>query len=91
VSRRRLDSLEQYRVACHRFVRQNPWLPLASFGLTILVYPNKFGLAWLAELTLDEWRSEGEVPAGLRAHFPTSYEDTPSVARRMVRARTDGP
>lgn len=42
-----VDSLGQYRVACHRFVRQNPWLPLASFGLTILVYLNKFGLAWL--------------------------------------------
>jgi uncharacterized protein (TIRG00374 family) len=42
-----VSSLEQYRVACHRFVRQDPWLPLASFGLTVLIYLNKFGLAWL--------------------------------------------
>ena len=40
-------SLEQYRLACHRFVRQNPWLPVASFALTVLIYLNKFGLAWL--------------------------------------------
>ncbi len=40
-------SLEQYRGACHRFVRRSPWLPVASLGLTVLIYLNKFGLAWL--------------------------------------------
>lgn len=42
-----VDSLEQYRVACRRFVRVHPWLPAASFALTALIYVNKFGLAWL--------------------------------------------
>jgi uncharacterized protein (TIRG00374 family) len=42
-----VESLEQYRVACHRLVRQDPWLPPVSFALTVLVYLNKFAIAWL--------------------------------------------
>jgi uncharacterized protein (TIRG00374 family) len=40
-------SLEQYQAACDRFVRQSPWLLVVSLGLTVLIYLNKFGLAWL--------------------------------------------
>jgi uncharacterized protein (TIRG00374 family) len=42
-----VDSLEQYRAACRHFVSERPWLPAASFAVTILIYLNKFGLAWL--------------------------------------------
>ena len=40
-------SLEAYRAACDLFVRRSPWLPVASFAVTILIYLNKFSLAWL--------------------------------------------
>jgi hypothetical protein len=42
-----VDSLELYRSACRRFVRESAVLPVASFGGTILLYLNKFALAWL--------------------------------------------
>ncbi len=41
------DGVEQYQAACTRFVRENPSLPVLSFGLTALLYLNKFTLAWL--------------------------------------------
>jgi uncharacterized protein (TIRG00374 family) len=40
-------SLDAYRAACDLFVRRSPWLPAASFAVTILIYLNKFSLAWL--------------------------------------------
>ncbi|HEX9189928.1 MAG TPA: lysylphosphatidylglycerol synthase transmembrane domain-containing protein [Vicinamibacteria bacterium] len=40
-------SLDPYRAACKLFVRENPWLPVASLGLTVVMYLNKFAAAWL--------------------------------------------
>jgi len=40
-------SLERYRAACAQFIRENPGLPVLSFVLTLLLYLNKFTLAWL--------------------------------------------
>ncbi|GMV04402.1 MAG: hypothetical protein AMXMBFR53_06830 [Gemmatimonadota bacterium] len=40
-------SLDQYRAACTRFIREDPLLPVLSFALTVLLYLNKFTLAWL--------------------------------------------
>lgn len=40
-------SLERYRAACTRFIRENPVLPVLSFALTLVLYLNKFTLAWL--------------------------------------------
>ncbi|HSW29454.1 MAG TPA: flippase-like domain-containing protein [Longimicrobiales bacterium] len=41
------EGVEQYRAACTRFVRENPWLPVLSLVLTVLLYLNKYTLAWL--------------------------------------------
>ncbi|NJD17704.1 MAG: flippase-like domain-containing protein, partial [Gemmatimonadetes bacterium] len=41
------DGVDHYRMACTRFVRENPALPLLSFLLTVVLYLNKFTLAWL--------------------------------------------
>lgn len=41
------SSLERYRAACTRFVREDPMLPVISFVLTIVLYLNKFTLGWL--------------------------------------------
>jgi len=41
------DSAERYRAACTRFIRENPVLPVLSFVLTLVLYLNKFTLAWL--------------------------------------------
>jgi uncharacterized protein (TIRG00374 family) len=40
------DSAEGYRRSCRRFTREAPWLLVASFALTVLLYLNKFTLAW---------------------------------------------
>lgn len=47
VARGLAGSLERYREACTRFVRDDPLLPVLSFALTVLLYLNKFTLAWL--------------------------------------------
>jgi uncharacterized protein (TIRG00374 family) len=39
--------VDQYREACTRFIRDAPWLPVASFALTVVLYLNKFTLGWL--------------------------------------------
>jgi uncharacterized protein (TIRG00374 family) len=41
------DSLERYRAACTRFIREDPLLPFLSFVLTVVLYLNKFTLGWL--------------------------------------------
>jgi hypothetical protein len=44
---------------------------------------------WLStdgDVTLDYWTSEGPVPADLRAHFPTSQEQTHALALHRVQA-----
>lgn len=43
-------NLEEYRDACVRFMREEPVLLAWSFGLTVLLYLNKFVLAWLIML-----------------------------------------
>lgn len=40
-------SVDQYRAACTRFIREDPSLPLLSFVLTVVLYLNKFTLGWL--------------------------------------------
>jgi uncharacterized protein (TIRG00374 family) len=40
-------SADRYRATCVRFVREDPTLPLAALLLTLLLYLNKFTLAWL--------------------------------------------
>jgi uncharacterized protein (TIRG00374 family) len=40
-------SLDRYRQACTRFIREDPLLPIQSFVLTAVLYLNKFTLAWL--------------------------------------------
>jgi uncharacterized protein (TIRG00374 family) len=42
-----VEGTERYRVACRRFIREAPLLPVASFLLTVVLYLNKFTLAWL--------------------------------------------
>lgn len=41
------DCVVQYRRACDEFIRRRPLLPVASLALTVVIYLNKFGLAWL--------------------------------------------
>ena len=44
---------------------------------------------WLptdTDLTLDSWTGEGPLPADLRAHFPTSPEQTGALALHSLRA-----
>jgi hypothetical protein len=41
------ESLDSYRAACTRFIHDNPILPVLSFALTVVLYLNKFTLAWL--------------------------------------------
>lgn len=41
------ESLDRYRDACARFIRRDPLLPVLSFALTVVLYVNKFTLAWL--------------------------------------------
>jgi uncharacterized protein (TIRG00374 family) len=38
--------LDNYRASCTHFFRNEPWLLLSAFGLTILLYLNKFTLAY---------------------------------------------
>lgn len=45
-------SVEWYRAACTRFIRENPALPVLSFVLTLVLYLNKFTLAWLVMRSL---------------------------------------
>jgi len=40
-------STDLYRATCARFLREDPLLPLTGFLLTLLLYLNKFTLAWL--------------------------------------------
>jgi uncharacterized protein (TIRG00374 family) len=40
-------SADRYRATCVRFIREDPLLPLTGFLLTLLLYLNKFTLAWL--------------------------------------------
>ncbi|MCG6922297.1 MAG: flippase-like domain-containing protein [Acidobacteria bacterium] len=40
-------SADRYRATCARFVREDPLLPLSALLLTLLLYLNKFTLAWL--------------------------------------------
>lgn len=42
-----VDSAEEYRQKCVEFTRDAPWLVVASFVLTVVLYLNKFTLAWL--------------------------------------------
>ncbi len=41
------STVDQYRLACRRFIREAPLLPVASFVLTVVLYLNKFTLGWL--------------------------------------------
>jgi len=41
------EGVGRYRAACTRFVKENPLLPILSFLLTVVLYLNKFTLAWL--------------------------------------------
>lgn len=41
------EGVDHYRAACTRFVKENPALPVVSFLLTVVLYLNKFTLAWL--------------------------------------------
>jgi hypothetical protein len=38
---------DRYRATCARFLREEPVLPLAALFLTLLLYLNKYTLAWL--------------------------------------------
>jgi uncharacterized protein (TIRG00374 family) len=40
-------SVDRYRTSCARFLREDPTLPLTGLVLTLLLYLNKFTLAWL--------------------------------------------
>jgi uncharacterized protein (TIRG00374 family) len=40
-------SADRYRATCARFVREDPMLPLTGLLLPLLLYLNKFTLAWL--------------------------------------------
>jgi len=40
-------SVDRARAICARFVREDPMLPLSGLLLTVLLYLNKFTLAWL--------------------------------------------
>lgn len=42
-----VNCLGEYRIACRRFVRDSPWLLASNLALTLVLYLNKFGLAWL--------------------------------------------
>ncbi len=42
-----VGSVEKYREACMEFIRVAPWLPVASFVLTAMLYTNKFFLGYL--------------------------------------------
>jgi uncharacterized protein (TIRG00374 family) len=42
-----VQSAERYRAACVRCIREWPLLPMASLVLTVVLYLNKFTLAWL--------------------------------------------
>ena len=41
-----LDSADRYQQSCTRFTREAPWLLVGSFLLTVVLYLNKFTLAW---------------------------------------------
>jgi uncharacterized protein (TIRG00374 family) len=47
VGRLLMDSAEEYRGRCVEFTREAPWLIVGSFLLTVVLYLNKFTLAWL--------------------------------------------
>jgi uncharacterized protein (TIRG00374 family) len=47
VARYLAGGADRYRSTCARFVREDPFLPLAALLLTLLLYLNKFTLAWL--------------------------------------------
>jgi glycosyltransferase 2 family protein len=42
-----VESAERYKESCVRCIREWPLLPIASFLLTVVLYLNKFTLAWL--------------------------------------------
>jgi len=42
-----VESAERYRESCVRCIREWPLLPVASLLLTVILYLNKFTLAWL--------------------------------------------
>jgi uncharacterized protein (TIRG00374 family) len=46
-SRLLAEGADRYRAACARFVREEPRLAVAGLLLTVLLYLNKFTLAWL--------------------------------------------
>jgi len=46
ISRRFIAELDNYRASCTHFFRNEPLLLLKAFGLTILLYMNKFTLAY---------------------------------------------
>lgn len=46
-SRRLLDELAEFQEACQLFLHRKPLIFLQSFGLTAVLYFNKFLLAWL--------------------------------------------
>ena len=45
--RRLAGGADRYRTTCARFLREDPLLPLTALLLTLLLYLNKFTLAWL--------------------------------------------
>ncbi len=47
VSSRLLEELSEFQEACQLFLRRKPLIFLQSFGLTAVLYFNKFLLAWL--------------------------------------------
>ncbi len=47
VGRALVENADRYQETCTRFIRHAPWLPVASFVLTVILYLNKFTLAWL--------------------------------------------